>query len=89
MKLYCFDYNNYGEFYLVMASSFDEALVSVRKYLLGEVKHKTLTSIDGSRHKTCRYEEYLKWKKATVDELPEGFSLRILNKGEVFCGEWA
>ena len=89
MKLYYFKDQSYGEFYLVMASSLEKALESLKSCLKKQIERRYNTRDDGSRYETYEYEEYRKWKDAKIDQLPKDYSLEVLEENEVFEGEWA
>jgi len=100
MKLYYFEYEEYGIFYLVMSDSPEQAIQSVKDYLkkeademasiyAGEIYEQLkYTRCVGSRAGAVhnRYEE---WKDATIDNLPANYTLRVMEENEVFEGEWS
>lgn len=77
MKLYIFDYDSYGEYWVVMSSSPENALASLKKKL--------------SDKGESEYEEYIfnMWINATLDNLPQGYTLITLEEDEVWETEHA
>ncbi len=62
MKIYKFDIDSYGDYWIVLASSAEEALVKLQDFM----KH----------NKYCK-REYLEWKDATLDNLPPQYSVVV------------
>ena len=89
MKMYHFNYNGYGAFFLVMANSPEEALESLKEYLRKNVKAKRHQDCRGGWYVDFDYERYLKWKDCTVDKLPKDYDIEVFEKNEVFRGEWS
>jgi hypothetical protein len=87
MKMYLFDYKSYGMFYLVMAKSPEEALKAVKKLLYR--KENWIRLEDGSLYPEMEYGDWLKWKDATLDNLPVDYRLKEYKENQVFTGEWS
>lgn len=81
MTLYYFNPNDYGEQYIVMSSSKEEALNSVKESLLKKGNDTTSVLADSYM------EDYNEWKDATVDNLPEKYSIKEYIEGEVLQTE--
>jgi hypothetical protein len=80
MKLYFFKPDLYGDEYFIMSESRDEALSELKKYLLSEIDDDSDTwEGDDYFHRGI----YEKWENATVDNLPEEYSLEIVDKNKV------
>ena len=62
MKIYKFDIDGYGDYWIVLASSAEEALTKLQDVM----KHD----------ESYRY-EYPKWKNATLDNLPPRYSVVV------------
>lgn len=75
MKLFFFSPNDYGAEYGVMSDSKESALEALKRHLLQSTSHKQLYKI---------YKEvYDMWESATVDNLPEGYSIIVYEKDSV------
>ncbi len=75
MKIYKFDCKDYGEYFLVLANSPEEALISIQA--------KIATQIWQSRNHREQ------WAAATVSSLPFDFGIDEFGLGEVIEAEWA
>ena len=73
MKLYKFDYDGYGEYFFVMASSRKQAFEKVQEHVATD------------KYASCKN----LWAIATVDHLPKKYSIREFNVGEVVEAEYA
>lgn len=69
-----FDRPGYGEYYIVLAETTQEALDKLKGYMLS--------------HVTRFLDEYPKWKDATLDSLPDGYTISF-DPCDVVVAEWA
>ncbi len=69
-----FDGPGYGEYYIILAETTQEALDKLKGYMLSHIG---------------RFEdEYPKWKDATLNNLPDRFTIRSDNC-DVIVAEWS
>ncbi len=82
MKVYIFDPNGYGDFYIILSDSADNALISLKTFFNNKVKN--------DKQFSKYYERYVeKWENATIDNLPIGYCIKTLNAGDVHEGEYS
>lgn len=74
LAIYYFNPNDYGEQYSVLAESKESALEYVINYIKEEMKRWDNNYYD-------------KWLEATVDSLPDGYTIDIFNIGQVIATE--
>lgn len=79
MELYTFIPNNYESAFFVVADSPEVALANVISYLKKEAEKEKQTHPEG--YHFVPY--YLEWKGASVDNLPDGYSIQTKEIGEV------
>lgn len=87
LAMYYFNPNDYGEQYMVLAKSGEEAFNSVIEHIKKEIEHdKTKPWAEaGIGNAFSGY--YDKWLKATFDKLPSGYTIEVFNIGEVLATE--
>lgn len=78
MNLYTFEYDGYGESYSVVASSEEEALLSVKLYLRAKAELEKVE--EGSDYDQCTWGL---WEKAALNSLPANYSIKVLKPGQV------
>ena len=69
--------------YMVMAKSKGAALEALKKHFQRD------PGPDDPEDKKEIEDDYLKWKDATIDNLPDGYRIMEYGEGDVFVGEWA
>ncbi|NTW31075.1 MAG: hypothetical protein HGB12_00300 [Bacteroidetes bacterium] len=87
MKLYSFEYNDYGLSYHVMSDTKENALKAIVNYLKKKAissGNRILTRSDGTTYLSCDWEEYEKWKKATIDKLPDEKFYKNSEHGKIY-----
>lgn len=80
MKLFFFNPNDYGAEFSVMSDSEERALECVKEHLLAEAKENPTYSF--------YMDKYNEWKDATVDSLPEEYSIEVFEKNSVIETEY-
>jgi hypothetical protein len=78
MKLYYINPNDYGTEYFVMTESKEQALECVKKYLkeMADGEAGEMSSVYGSDYDNL-------WKEATVNNLPNDYTIDEYKQGEV------
>lgn len=74
LRMMTFDKPEYGQYYIVLAETNMEALDKLKGYMLS--------------HISCFSDVYPQWKDATVDNLPDNFTIRV-GACDVIIAEWA
>jgi len=69
-----FDKPGYGEYYIVLAETTQEALDKLKGYMLS--------------HPTAFLDVYPKWKDATLANLPDGYTIHF-DACDVIMAEWS
>lgn len=73
--LYYFNPNDYGDQYMILASSEKDALIYLKEYFLKKSKDKNFGD---------SYEKYYeKWKDCTVNSLPDKYEIETFFEGDV------
>jgi hypothetical protein len=89
MKVYHFTLDGYGEEYTVMA----EDKVMANQYIINYLKDRamkepTLTTNDGEVINSYEMEQFIKWADTIFyNKLPEGYTFKSYDKGEVIQTE--
>ena len=76
MKLFKFDYDGYGDYYMVMSESPETALQALKNHL------KNITDLG------LRLEQFEEWENATIDKLPNNYFLKTFDEDIVEDGEY-
>lgn len=78
MKLFFFNPNDYGPEFSIMADSKEAALLALVNYFLGQSK------TDSHEYgRESAFQDYNKWKDATIDSLPDDYSIDEYEKDSV------
>lgn len=89
VSMFYFNPNDYGEEYILCSTSKEAALNTlINWFKSGEERNygRGLPFDDGKTHMDYEYE---KWKKATVNNLPDKYTIDIYRVGEVLRSELA
>lgn len=76
LKLYYFNPNGYDMEYIILESSPENALNSLKQYLYNKMSND-------SDDKMFTKSTYEYWQNANVDMLPDKYTIEIFEKGEV------
>ena len=90
MKLFVFDYEGYSQYYYVMSSSPEGALLAVKKYMRERANKEPEfgQNIYGQKYRSGSWKEADEWEKATLASLPKPYYLKEYSENEVLMGEW-
>jgi len=82
MKNYYFYPNAYDYEYIICSPSADEALMTLKKFLLIQVD-------SDSCYKEIHQDDYDQWRFATIDKLPRKYTIKVYEVNEVIKSEIA
>jgi hypothetical protein len=83
-SLYYFHPNAYDLEYFIMAEGVESALQGVKNYLETKVKEEANTT-----HFRFYFDEYKAWEKATINNLPRKYNIRVFPPNVVIESELA
>lgn len=83
MKMYIFDPISYGEYYIVMSDSSENALVAIKKHI------KDIMNNSDDKHKLFYKNYFSAWEDVTINNLPKDYRIIEKNINEIFQGEYS